>query len=382
MKRKQLAALFACNLIPVIVGNALLALLPVYAVRLGADQVTTGIYLSLSFLALTIGALGGGWFSARFQRRKEAIFVGACISLPVVYLMGQVNSVALLTLFTSIAWFLGGQNGTMVNILTAMSANPRERGRIFGIIGITGSLGQVIGGFASGALVDRWGYPALFIFTSVIYIVPIIASRFLEDHRIEQKPSSAPVVGGMMSTAVWLLLAASIVAPLASFTAGLTRPVMMNGLGFDPRSITNAIAVSGLVTLPMPLLVGWLSDRIGRKQLLMGSYGLASIGALVLVSALHLPQFWLSAVLFALSGSAISAGYAYVTDLVSPQNLSTALARFSSTGFISGVIGYAASGLVIQQLGLQTTLMLAALFPVVAILMLANVRPPMRVAQA
>ena len=40
MRRKQLIALFICNIAPYIGGTALMTLLPVYVSRLGADPVS------------------------------------------------------------------------------------------------------------------------------------------------------------------------------------------------------------------------------------------------------------------------------------------------------------------------------------------------------
>ena len=88
MKRKQLAALFICNLVPYFIGNLLLALLPVYAIQLGASQTIAGIYLGLAFATLAIGTLLSGWLSDRFQRRKQMILGAACLSFPAGLMMG------------------------------------------------------------------------------------------------------------------------------------------------------------------------------------------------------------------------------------------------------------------------------------------------------
>ena len=190
MNRRQLAALFVCNLVPYITGNSLLGLLPIYVARLGADEILAGIYLSLSFGALAVGALISGWLSNRFQRRKLMIIMAGCLSLPATFLMGQVNSLVLLTVFTMTVWFAGGVITGMVNILTGMYADAKSRGRIFGIIGLTGGLAQIIGGSASGAIVDHWGYVALFTAVSLVYIAQIVAGLFLEDTRIDLFPGS------------------------------------------------------------------------------------------------------------------------------------------------------------------------------------------------
>jgi MFS family permease len=73
MKTKQLIALFICNLVPFLVGNLLLALLPIYAIELGASETIAGIYLGLAFATLAIGTLLSGWLSDRFQRLADPL---------------------------------------------------------------------------------------------------------------------------------------------------------------------------------------------------------------------------------------------------------------------------------------------------------------------
>jgi MFS family permease len=67
MEKKQFVALFAGGLVGWTLVQGLLALLPVYAVRLGADPANAGNYLAVAFLALTMGTLVTGWLSDRSQ---------------------------------------------------------------------------------------------------------------------------------------------------------------------------------------------------------------------------------------------------------------------------------------------------------------------------
>jgi MFS family permease len=371
MTRKQLAALFVCNLVPYITGNALLSLLPIYAIQLGGNEIIAGIYLSLAFGTLAIGTLISGWLSDRFQRRKGMIVLAACVSLPATFLMGQVDSLVLLTIFTMTVWFAGGVSTAMGNILTGMYADAQTRGRTFGIIGLSLGLAQIIGGAASGAIVDRWGYTALFTFVALGYVAQIIAGLFLDDSRQSQslddpaRPAQAPI-----GKAVWLLIFAHTLASTTGFSVGLGKPLMMDGLGFDATAVTSTVTIQGLVALPLPLFIGWLSDRIGRTRLLMAGYFAGLLGALTLISATSIGQIWLSTAIFALGGAGASLGFAYVTDLSSPESLGTAMSRFSATPWIAGVIGFGLTGFVIQAVGLQMTFLLVAVLPAIAILLL------------
>ena len=138
MSRKQLSILFICTLVPFFVGNSLLPLLPVYTLQLGGDEGSTGIYLSLAFGSLAVGALMSGWLSDRFQQRKLTLIVSGLISMPALLLMTLATDLIALTILTMIVWFVGGLLTATASILTGMYATPAERGRIFGIIGMAG----------------------------------------------------------------------------------------------------------------------------------------------------------------------------------------------------------------------------------------------------
>ena len=45
---------------------------------------------------------------------------------------------------------------------------------------------------------------------------------------------------------------------------------LMNGLHFNLTVISRRGAIGSLVTLPLPLALGWLTDRVARKPILLG----------------------------------------------------------------------------------------------------------------
>src|SRR5260221_1574631 len=108
MEKKQLAALFTCTFFPWTIGNALFALLPIYAVRLGADPTMIGNYLAVAFFALTVGTIGAGWLSGKVGRRKIFIIAAGLVSVPSTWLMGQVTQFWQLVILTGIVWFCAG----------------------------------------------------------------------------------------------------------------------------------------------------------------------------------------------------------------------------------------------------------------------------------
>ena len=171
-----------------------------------------------------------------------------------------------------------------------------------------------------------------------------------------------------------LLFFASIFAFMTSAVQGMGRSLLMDKLGFDAAAITSTVAVSGLITLPFPLMLGWLSDRLGRKPLIIFCYLASTMSLLILAGSVNLWHFWVSTALQTLVGASLAVGSALVTDLVSPEALGSGLSLLGATNSIGLVIGNAATGAAIQNLGMTPTLVVGAFVALVAIALLVPIR--------
>jgi len=184
ISKKQVVFLVICSLIPWIVGNGLMPLLPVYAERMGASAIMVGVYLAVTYLAIAIGAFSAGWISGTRLHRKIPLFSIYIFSAPLAWMMGRVDHLWALTLLTAFLWFFAGMGFALIMILTGMSVGEDERGKIFGILALTSGLGAVIGGFGTGWLVRNWGYPLMFNVVALTLLLGPFAALFLEEKRI------------------------------------------------------------------------------------------------------------------------------------------------------------------------------------------------------
>jgi MFS family permease len=379
MSRKQFLALFLCNLTPFIVGAGALPLLPVFAARLGAPPVLTGYYLALAYLAITAGTLVAGWLSGRFARRRSWLALAGVLGVPVTWAVGQATNLWALSVLTAGLWFLGGLGLTLTSILAGLSAGSGERGKVFGFLSMTAGLGSLIGGLITGPLVDRWGYPTMFAVLAAVMVLWVVAALLAEDRGDAARGGAArgappPVERAPLGKPFYLLFVASLTTAIAGFVSTLSRSLSMDALGFAATAISVAGAVGSAVAMPLPLFVGWLSDRVGRVRLMILCYliSAASIALLALSSSLW--QFWLSAALGSLSGAASALGQALATDLIPQKSLSRGLSIYGTTGWIGAIIGFASTGHAVQRWGLVPTLIGSSALPLIAIVLLSPVR--------
>ena len=186
MSKRQLALLFTSNLIMMSVGGGIVSLVPMYATtQLGAEPGAVGLFMSFAFFGLATGTLAGGWLSDRFQHRKVFFTVITVVDCVAIWLMGRVPTFGLLAVVMALDWFLGGVALTMLSILAGLFAEPSERGRVFGILSLTGSLGALLS-MGAGAIADWQGYRTMFTVAALVAICNPLTGLLLEDKTVAQ----------------------------------------------------------------------------------------------------------------------------------------------------------------------------------------------------
>ena len=142
---------------------------------------------------------------------------------------------------------------------------------------------------------------------------------------------------------------------LASMTVSVGRmglSMTMKDQLFSASDVSTANAFGGLLTIPITLMIGAYSDRLGRKRFLFIGYILAMGCTILLIAARELWQFWLVASMVLAARSVITAmSPAYATDLLHPSSVGRALPLVGTMNWVSGVVGFAGSGYVIDTFG-------------------------------
>jgi len=376
MEKKQLVALFICSLLLWTYGNGLLPLLPVYAKKLGAKSDAIGYYMSFVYMAIALSTVTAGWLSDRLQNRKMLLLLSGASIIPATLLLSHLPSFGALVVLTAILWFLGGMGLTLVSILAGIFARESERGKVFGTLALTGTLGSLTGGLTTGPLADRYGYQAMFTILGIgMCLVPLTA-LLLKDKPVA-RPSRASMKGNRsrLGAGLFLLVIASTFSGIVTFSGRLGTSLAMVGHGFESTAISSTMAIGGAITLPLPLVMGWLSDRLGRKWFLGVSYLLGTMGALILISSLSLWHFWLvSSLLTAMFHINNGLGSALVADLVPKESLGKGMSLFGSTAWVGGIIGFACTGYCLQNLGIGLTFFMGAFLTVIAMILLIPIR--------
>lgn len=370
MNTLMLFGVVVCDCIVFTMGNGTLPLLPIYAKVLGASSATEGIYVAFAYLCLAIGTLIGGRLSDRLQSRRSLLVLAGALLVPLQALMGLTRNVFQLIATTGLLWLVAGVTLATVGAIAGREADAAQRGKVFGFIGVSAGVGSLVGGLTIGPIVDTWGYPAMFLVLACLTVlIPITALLTVKE--TQKEPASklriVPRPASFIGVAILLLLAAQLLGWVANGAGNMGRSISMNELKFSNTAITVTAAIGGLLSLPLPLVLGWLSDRIGRKKVLIASYVAGTACLLILRVSQKLWQFWLVAALLSLLAVSMSVGPALVADLVRRERVGTAVSLFQSAQWLGTIVGFVYSGFAFQSLGIRSALAVASIVGALAI---------------
>lgn len=124
-------------------------------------------------------------------------------------------------------------------------------------------------------------------------------------------------------------------------------------LGLDAATVALMYTVLVVGSVPGPIVAGWLSDRLGRKPLIVGAYlgGAAALALFVLAGA-DLPLLWLAIVLLSVFNFVESPQLQALLSDIAPQGLRDAsFAVYFTLAFGVGSLWVALYGGVIEVSG-------------------------------
>jgi len=201
------------------------------------------------------------------------------------------------------------------------SSSPRERGRHISLYGLAYGTGFMLGPLG----VNLWFVHAYlpFIVVCLLYLIAFLFVMKLENQYPEQREQK----GNQKSLPKVIVLGWYALIP--AFLYGYLEAVLngsfpvyalRTGIGENWVSVTLFAFSAGGILTQLPL--GMLSDRIGRKKVLMGT-GIIGAIAFFLVPMVG-TQVWLVITLLALAGSVVgsffSLGLAFLADTL-PRHL-------------------------------------------------------------
>lgn len=369
MKETKLRYLFMTNLVILFVGYGLLPFLPLYAMEYGASTGAIGLYLGLTYVAISTGSMLPSWLPERVSRKK-LFLASALLGTPALFLLGIATEFWQVMLLTAAIWFSGGVGLALSSVYTGLLSRQQQRGRSFSLVALSTPIASLLGGFLVGQLVTWQGYRFMFTLLSVWwFILPLVVLFKVSEIRVEKSGRREVTASSVPSSAPSFLLLL-LAALLAAGTVSLGRmgaSLAMEARAFSPAAVGNTTAIAGAAMIPVVLLMGALSDRIGRQRFLLVGYLLTAAGAAALTVSGQLWHFWVAMSLL-MTGRTVndSMAAAVATDLLPRAAVQRGLPRLKAMNWVAGIASFAGGGYAIQALGLSTMFLVGAVVALVA----------------
>lgn len=351
------------------------AFTPYWGLYLKSEQFTVadiGILMSLFQISRIFAPNFWGWLADHTGKRAQWIrltaFLGLCGFTAVFWAHGffwLFAVMAALSLFTSSTLPLA-ESLTLAHLATTNGHYSRIR--------MWGSLGFIVAAVILGFLIDFAGIKSLLWFVLVVQVTLFVLSFTLPEPKIKPHEHDHFSIWQVIKqrNVIALLVGCSFMVTAHGVLYNFYS-IYLSEHGYSKGMIGLLWAVGVICEICIFMLMPKIMARFSLKTILMISLGLAVIrfsliGAavdnvwwLILAQSLHAATF----------GSFHAAAVEVVTQFFSGRHQAKGQAIYNSVAYgVGGTVGGLAGGYALQYLGGQVTFMLAAICPLLGLLVI------------
>lgn len=357
---------------------------------LGVSAAALGVIEGLAETVSSLLRLPAGWYSDRVRRRKPFVLFGyalAAVTRPLVGLAqgaGQVLAIRLTDRFGK------GVRTAPRDALIADSVLPSQRGYAYGVHRAADSLGAVVGPLVAWALLTlQWvELRALFLWAAVPGLVSVaLVVLFVRESHVTlpvarpaavpvapAAPAAAPPLGGHF----WRYLVVLFVFTLSTSTDAFLL-LRASQLGVPTALVPILWAMLHVVKSGSTVVGGALSDRLGRRPLILGGWAVYAFVYLGFALASVQWHAWLLFIVYGLYfGATEGTEKAMVADLVPVARRGTAFGWFNAAMGLGALPASVVFGLVWERMGSSAAFVMGAGIAAVATLLFVLVVPAPR----
>ncbi len=154
--------------------------------------------------------------------------------------------------------------------------------------------------------------------------------------------------GGMGRIAPWVIFATILIDCIGFSILIPVLPVVMEGMGADEVDIAVVLALYVIAMVVFLPLWGWISDRVGRRPVLLACLlgTAASFAVMALVRSLAV--FYVARVLAGFFGASVGTAQAYMTDITSDEDRVSGIALIGAASAGGVIFGPALGGALLE----------------------------------
>ena len=358
---RNVKALSVVSLLTDVSSEMIYPLLPIFLTTvLGASAAMIGTIEGFAESTAALLKLASGWWSDRV-RRKPLVLFGyglAAVMRPLVGLATSASQVLAIRVSDRVG---KGIRTSPRDALLADAADPAERGRSFGFHRAADNLGAMLGPLIAWLLLEHAGVAmrSVFLWSAIPGALAIVVLLvFVREKRISETRVDAPIspTPSLVSSdsqplgrSFWKYLFVLLLFTLGGSTDAFLL-LRASQLGVTAAMIPLLWAAHSFVKSVTNTPGGMLSDKLGRKPLIVAGWAVYAIVYLLFGRATSAWQIWALFLAYGLYfGLTEGAEKALVTDLVPASKRGTAFGWYNFTVGLAALPASVIFGIVWDQ---------------------------------
>lgn len=259
--------------------------------RFGWKLNSVAATFSIMSLALAVSTLASGKIQEKIGLRRLITFSGIALGAGLI-ISSQVSSLWMLYLSAGI--MVGAADGIayMTTLANAIKWFPEKKGLISGIsVGAYG-MGSLVFKYINGAILHSVGISQAFFYWGIIVMVLMIAGAFLvKEAKADGSQAAAGVsrvkeysIKEMLHTKESYLLFVVLFTACMSglFVIGIAADIGVRMVHLSAATAANAVALVAIFNTLGRIILGALSDRLGRMKVVAGAIFASAAAVLIL----------------------------------------------------------------------------------------------------
>ncbi|RUL75219.1 MFS transporter [Dyella choica] len=341
---------------------------------------------------LVSGHLADSW------GRKRVLVIGWLIGLPVPFIIIGAPSFAYIVAANALLGLSQGFAWSMTVIMKVDLAGPKGRGLAVGLNEFAGYFAVGATAFLTGYLASRYGLRPVPIYLGVGYAIAgtslsMLVIRDTRTHVRTEVANVAAPASPMNFRQVFALTTFRNRSLFAASQAGLVNnlndgmswgifPLFFASLGLGVQRIGVLKAVYPVVWGILQVVTGPLSDRWGRKGLIVAGMWVQALGLLVTAASTHFMAWMLGSALLGVGTAMVYPSLiAAVSDASHPSWRARSLSVYRFWRDLGYAIGALSAGLIADRFGYAAAILAIAALTflsgvVVAVAMAERVQTP------
>ncbi|MCD6247544.1 MAG: MFS transporter [Candidatus Diapherotrites archaeon] len=358
-------------------SKMILPILPLFVKSLGGSGLAVGLIGGLGETIAALLKVFAGHISDKIGKRKPFVFFGYGIAAIAKLLLGIATVWPHVLILRSIERLGKGVRQPARDALLAASTTKKARGRGFGIHRAFDSGGAILGSLL--ALILFWsfgfGFREIFIFAGLISMFSLLPAVFIKEPSENLKRRKAVVLSISLRSLPRNLKAFILIASIFALANFSYMFFILRSEQFFTKELAVVMpilmyAIYNTIATCFAVPAGVLSDKVGRKRVLIFGYALFALVSLSFIYVNSLITMMLLFFLYGLFFAFVDANErAFVSDMAPKEIRATALGTFQAATGLALLPAGVIAGLLWDSFGFTATFFYGFLLALIAVLM-------------